>query len=300
MPFEDGVEANVSRLRDIAKRLRDAEFTFDLPQASEAWSDWDLAAKLRMALAFILAGVAPLLAVRQGLAALRCVSCKTRWPQAYPVLELALGLSRAWAVAVGAGLACYTLLDVPAWRLGILKAYWNIWTFGIPLAFSLVALYSDDARDWRKLLEYRITVKGILKGFCWIAVVALIIMPPRFSVHWLPEPMWWLPLRWREALIGLPSLLMAFYIHLGRIESRQSKTATAKTGPASEENSTDPRHWLLLGLIGPIVAVNIFGRGVMPPETLLLQSVGTLILGAILGGALIAAMSRWGDRVSNY
>lgn len=276
MPAEDGIETNLARLRGIARRLRDADFTFDLSKAAEPLSSWDAVGIMRCVLAFLLAVIGPLLAVRQGLAALRCVSCKTRWPQSYPVPELALGTLRTAAVAAGIGLACCALLSLPGWNSGLSRIYWDLWNFGVPMAFSILALYAEDFKGWRKWLERPLTYREALKAAMWFAVIALLIRPPHFPVYLLPERLWWLPLRWREALVGVPCLFMAFYIHLHRLESKHPRAGS------------DPRHWLILGLLAPIGTVHAFGLGLMPPEMLLAQTVQIFLIGAVLGGLLVA------------
>jgi hypothetical protein len=288
MSADDGIEPNLARLRQVAKQLRDADFVFDLSKAAEPLSPWDAIGIVRCILAFLLAVIGPMLAVRQGLAALRCVSCKTRWPQSYPVPELAFGVLQTAAVAAGIGLACCALLSLPSWNSGLTRIYWDIWNFGVPMAFSVVVLYVEDVKGWRKWLERPLTNSEVLKLIAWLAVLWLLICPPSFPVYWLPERLWWLPLRWREALIGVPCLVMAFYIHLHRLESKQTRSGSSDSNQRLRRTGSDPRHWLLLGLLAPIGTVHAFGLGLMPPEMLLVQTVQVFAIGAVLGGLLAA------------
>jgi hypothetical protein len=134
-----------------------------------------------------------------------------------------------------------------------------------------------------------LTYQGALKAAVWIAILWLLIRPPHFPVYWLPERLWWLPLRWREALVGVPCLLMAFYIHLQRLESKQPRAGSSKSDHKPRE--TDPRHWLLLGLLAPIGTVHAFGLGLMPPEMLLTQTLQVFVIGSVLGGLLVVCRS---------
>lgn len=285
MPSESGIESDLGRLRRIAGQLRKADFALDFTGAMETLPAWGASEKARCLLAFLLAAIAPMLAVRQGLAALRCVSCKTLWPQAYPVPELALGILRTFGVAALSGVACYALLNFPFWKLGPWRVYWDIWSFGIPLELSVLALYLEDLKNWRKLLDRTVTLRDLLRMMAWVLVVVLLAHPPHFPVHGLPEGLWWLPFRWKEVLVGVPCLLMAFRIHLHRLESKQPQPASKKHA----ETEADPRHWLLFGLLAPIGTLHAFGVALMPPEMLLVQTIEVFAIGSALGVLLIGS-----------
>lgn len=227
---------------------------------------------LRLALAYILAAGAPLLAVRQALSSLRCVSCKSRWSRFYPMPELLLALLRTSLVAVIGGTACL-------WLLGASDRVARVWTacgVGIPLfvGISLFFLGSVSGEGDRKGSAFATWATRVASIFvCLVAWFAFV--PTTHALSEISRPFDWLTLRWAEAFLGYPCLIIGLRAQLARVER--------------EKFQLDPRPWLLLGLLGPIGTVRAFSIGQFGLEFLLVQTVGAFMLASAIAAALLLA-----------
>ncbi|MBI3505085.1 MAG: hypothetical protein HY059_09605 [Proteobacteria bacterium] len=284
-----GVEWNLDRLREAAAALRGADFLLEAraarlpppePSDVERW--------IRYAAAVLLAAFAPLVAVRQGLNALRRMGCTARWPRASPVPELALALGAAAASAVFLGLCAYALLAIPSWREDGLRFPWPAASVALPLLLSAAALYAQDAKAIRDRFTSPVSPKDLTLAAAALLFVCFLACPPQILRAALkavaarcPE-LWWLQYRWREVFIGAPALIVGFRRYMTHLE-RLGDSRDGKTG-------CDPRPWLLVGLLFPAGTLRVFGVARTPPVQLVAQTLEGALAGALLGLAVLVLL----------
>lgn len=291
---ELSLEDNLERLRSALRDLRDAGQPAVLPApAAPAAPDAPRRAG-RLLLAWLLGAAAPLLAARAALQAARAMRSRVcAWaPMATPVPQVLAGLCAAWAVSAFAGLAAAGAAP-DGWRDGTAHA-WTLWTWCAPLAVGGSALFASSKPSRRGAWSSPLRRRDVAAlGF--LALAAALLLAPRAAVRasalWdsfdrlsAAGVLWWWPWHWRAALVGVPCLTVA----LAAIEGRDS--AAAQGRHAKPGALTDPRGWLLLGLLGPSGAVAAIGGGGAPLFSALLQSASAWALGLAAGGVLAAAV----------
>ena len=233
----------------------------------------------------------PLLAARAALGAERTVRVwvASRAPIAAPVPETLAGRSIMWAGASLAGLFAAAML-APERREEQARA-WTLWTLSAPMMVGAAALFATEGAAvrarWRAPLRLRDLVSALILIFALLGLLA-----PRAALRaagiWesvdrlsgAAEMLWWWPWRWREILIGVPSLVMALIL----IGKRETSSAPKFFG--------DTRGWLILGLLAPSGAVAAIGAGGAPRALAIAQGAAVCVLGALLGFALAGLRAR--------
>lgn len=284
-----GLDDNLDLLRSSLRVLREAGFSSALPAPRPARGlDAGAGRTVRLLLAWLIAAAGPLLAVRAALQSSRLV--RGRLPSwgaaASPVPEIFAGLAASWAAASMAGI--FVAGVVPAgWRDGSERA-WMIWTWCAPLAIGAAALFDSSARGdarWSSPVRRR----DLAAAAGLIVAVALLVAPRaalRVSSLWesfdrlsmVAGALWWWPWRWREVLVGAPSLVISLFF----------------IGGAREKKG-----WLLLGLLAPAGLVAAVGGGGEPVSTALVHGAAAHALGGVLGGlvaGLLVLLDRWSER----
>lgn len=284
-----GLDANREALRGLLRRMRERGYSQDLqPELRGARPLSAGALWVRLVVGFLLAVFGPILALRQGLKALRSLGPGKRLPEASPFLEALTASAVTAAVCAGMGLAAYAMLSVGAWRLDAAPIAWGAWGGALTLLISSAALYFPEPRELRRLA--RRPWGPLAKAAALTAAAFLILLAPaaleeRGPASWLRalsawQPFWWWAVdRWRELLIGYPCLFVGFCLHLRRI------------GPGHPRKSEpgDPRPWLLLGLFAPMGLIQVLARARIPFEEALAQSLYVAAAGTGAGLLLLAA-----------
>lgn len=285
-----GLESNLSELRGLLKPLKGRGVLLGPPPAPTAAPE-PRGAPWRQWLAWILAAIGPLLAARVGLDLVKQarVTVLRRWPVASPVLELAAGLLCATGTACLVGLAVSSVLGGGG-SLGLPEGLATS-ALAAPLVVGALALYSMDLRYWKRRWRSPLTLQGAAR-FLFFLLAALLLLKPRMVLAaaglwgWAERageasaPLWWWRWRWREIVIGFPALLQAFFL----LERRLDAADPPGAGP---EVFSDPRGWLLVGLLGPSGIITALGHPGAPLSMMLGQTVVVVLLGSLLGVVLI-------------
>ncbi len=299
---QDGVDGAIERLRQARAALVAAGLTPGLPARAPsrprpAAPAWLLAAAL-----WSLGLVGPLLAARAGLSALKAARAQAaaRWPVASPVLQLAAGLACETAAAAAMGLAARACLESlgfpgpsPAWvRFSVVA----------PVIVGLLTLYTIDLAQWAVVLAKPLSRGQALAAAALTAAGALVLDPRSIVISaglWpalrqlesFAGPLWWLPWRWRETLIGVPCLLYAMFLIDWRLDCPDCASLSGGT-------LNDARTWFLPGLLAPVgVAAAVARRGT-PLALTLEQTAAALAIGSVLGAFLIVARMRRAHRAA--
>lgn len=292
------LEGNLERLRAALKTVKETGEPLVLPAATPETEDRARAA--RVSLFWLVGLLGPLLAARAGLQCQRAVRTLVlqRMPIAAPVPETVAGLLATWVAASAAGLLASALLPVAA-REPLARA-WTLWTLTAPLAVGAAALFSEGpslAARWRAAVRWRDLATAAL-----LALGLACLLTPRASLTaagvWesvdrlsgAADVLWWWPWRWREILIGVPSLVLAFLL----LDAREPGCETC--GP---KLLGDPRGWLALGLLAPAGAVAAVGAGGEPPLLAAAHGGAAFLLGGAIGFALAGLRARvetWAQR----
>ncbi|MEK7234192.1 MAG: DUF5693 family protein [Elusimicrobiota bacterium] len=292
-----GLDANLERLRAALKTVKSAGLPGVLPAgaARDAPVQPEQAARLLLFYAIGLFG--PLLAVRVGLEAERTVRgwVAASIPISAPVVEVLAGVCVAWAAATAAGLLAAAAL-APARREELARA-WTLWTLCAPMIAGAAALFACEGpavrARWRAPLRMRDLAAAIVMIFALSGLLA-----PRAALRavgiweWVDRfpaaaALWWWPWRWREILIGTPSLVLALILVGKReISSQDGRGSHVRTFLG------DPRGWLILGLLAPAGAVASIGAGGAPIALAVAQGAAACALGAALGFILAGLRSR--------
>lgn len=286
------LEGNLTLLREALRVLREAGLSSAVP--APAPSPAPARVPPLGAAAFFLAGLAgPLLAARVALSAERAARAWTaaRLPPAAPVPQVLAGVTAAWAAATAAGLVAAALLPEAARQE--LSRPWSVWALFAPVAVGAAALYSgggERARSWWS----RALRPSALMGILLLALALSLLLAPRAVLQaagawdalgrlgaWA-DRLWWWPWRWREAVIGVPALVVAL-----TLAARGSDPAASREGFLS-----DPRPWLVLGLLGPAGAMAATAAGAVPPLAAAAQGAVAAAMGAALGLALAFLRAR--------
>jgi hypothetical protein len=293
-----GLEANLDLLRASLRVLREAEPSATLPAARPAAAEDGTESRARVALIWLIGLAGPLLAARAGLAAARAARGPTRLfaPLAAPVPQAAAGLCAAWAVAALAGFAVVGVAP-EGWRDGSQRA-WTLWTWCAPLVVAAAALFASSAptrRAWTAPVRRR-----DLAALAVVALAAALLAAPRAALRasalWesfdrfsAAGVLWWWPWRWREALVGAPSLTLAFAL----IEERDAADGSPGRAPVL---LAEPHVWLLFGLLAPAGLLAAIGAAGEPVGAAVAHGAAAQALGALLGGAIAGLrdlLDRW-------
>jgi len=289
-----GVEDNLSRLRSLLRPLRERELL--ARGGGVAGIDPELerrgAARWRRWLAWLLAVLGPIVAVRLSVKSFKLVrrEVRERRPVASPVAELVLGVLAAAAAAATVGLGLGLLLaGSSAAKLPESLAFS---TMAWPLAIGALALYPFSRKVLMRKLRGSPSYLDLLR-FAALALAAALLFWPRLLLAGTPlwaglksvvdasDLLWWWPWRWREFLVGLPALLYALYL-VGR------QLDDPEPHPQKAGLLDDPRPWLWLGLLFPIGTIAALGRPGAVPGQVLGQTLAVLAAGLVLGGILLA------------
>lgn len=293
-----GLDANLEGLRGALKIVKDAGYATVPPAGSQPGSASRAENSARLFLFYLIGLLGPLLAARAGLGAERLARgwVAARAPIAAPVPETVAGLAAAWAAASAAGLLAAAVL-APERREELARG-WTVWTLSAPMLVGAVALFGSAGpalrSRWRGPLRVRdlaavsllgIALFGLLAPRAALRAAGLWESVDRFSAA--ADALWWWPWRWREILIGTPSLTLALIL-IGKRET------AAKDGCSTcvPKFLGDPRGWLVFGLLAPSGAVASIGAGGAPAALALTHGAVALILGAVLGLALAALRAR--------
>jgi len=294
-----GVEGNLDRLRALLRPLRDRELIgrewpeAAVPSAAASPGRW------RLALAWLLAVLGPIIAVRLGVKAFKRVRVliRKRSPLASPVAELLMGVASTAAAAVAAGLAVALLLkgsNASQLPEGIAFS-----TLAWPLVIGGLALFPLSRAELTRRLSQTPTYADLLR-LAGAAAAAAILFRPRpllaaaglggwaQSVADGSALIWWWTWRWREFLIGLPAFMNALLL--------AGRQFDAEVPEARRSHAADPRPWLWLGLFFPIGAIAALGRPGAAPFMVLGHSVVVVLAGGALGGAWLALRALWEAR----
>ncbi|OGR46002.1 MAG: hypothetical protein A2X37_09445 [Elusimicrobia bacterium GWA2_66_18] len=278
------LDAELDRLRESLRLLRETGLSSILPASSPPPLPSRRGERAaRLALIGLLGAAGPLLAVRAALLCSRLARARldALAPVAAPVPAVLAGLAGSWAVAGAAGAAAAWLAP-EGWIDGPARA-WTLWTWCAPTAVGAAALFVAgpvSKRRWSAPVRRRDL--AVLAGF---ALAAVLLLAPRVVLRasslWdgfdrlsvSAGELWWWPWRWRETLVGVPCLAVALIL----IES-------------------DPRGWLLFGLLAPAGMTAALGAGGLPISVALWQSAAAHLLGAAFGAVLAGLrglLERW-------
>lgn len=287
----DDAETALSRVRAALRPLRERGLIGTDAAGLKAPRRGPLPSGLRL-LAWALAVVGPILAVRLGVIGFKVLRLRVRElrPIASPVAEIALGSLLTGAAGAAAGLVVGMLLiggdaaSLPE-SLALSTMVW-------PLAIGGLALYPVSARGLGRAVVRSPRYLDLI-GFAALALAAVLLLRPRLLLAGTPlwgllqaaadgsETLWWWPWRWREFLIGVPALMHALYL-LGR-------HSDASAAPSHG----DPRPWLWLGMLFPIGVISALGRPEAAPWLVLGQTAAVLAAGWAVGAAALAAHAAW-------
>jgi len=234
-------------------------------------------------LVWLAAAVGPLIAVRAALRTARATRERLVFlPKvASPVPEVLAGLAAAYVVAALSGLIVAWLAPA-GWRDGSARA-WTFWTQLAPLAAGAAALFSLESSAFPRWGEpVRVRDAAV---FALLLAVAALLLAPRFclraalvweSIDGLSSAagvLWWWPWHWREALLGVPCLAVALAL-------------------VEERDRSDPKGWLLLGLLAPAGTVAAVGGSGVPVMIALAQGGASFAFGAVLAG-VVGLLGGW-------
>lgn len=273
-----GVEGNLEKIR-AAFRLNQVYASSSHEVAPDVPVTWPVAV--------LIAGLASLAAVRVGLIVLRASRplVRSKLPESSPVAEILCALASSLGFAALAGLAVSVLGGVP-WRSG----HEPVLSWGAPLALGFFALYAGEAPQWKRRLSRPLSAVRLLRFLAILALTVLLLKPDFLAdvlgvrghlLEWFEKwpGLWWLPWRWREPALGIPALLCAYFLLLKQWDC-----------PGCDDAS-DPRPWLLVGLVSITGVFLTFASGGTPPGAALLQSLTALVAGCALGGCLLRIRS---------
>ncbi len=293
-----GLDDNLERLRAALKVVKSAGLPAVLSSSAPGAPAARLEKVVRLFLLYAIGLLGPLLAVRAGLGAERTVR---RWVAAHaetaaPVPETLAGLAAAWATASAAGLLA-AMSVAPGAREALARS-WTVWTLSAPLVAGAAALFASEGRALRARWRAPLRLSDLAAAFV-LALALFGLLAPRAALRatgiWelvdsLPsvaDVLWWWPWRWREILIGTPSLVLALIL-IGKRE-----TAARDGGSDNAPKFLgDPRGWLVLGLLGPAGTVAAIGAGGAAPTLSVAHGAVAAAIGAALGFLLAGLRAR--------
>ena len=280
-----GLDENLERLRSALKIVKSAGFPSVLPEAARS-NERDI---WRLFLFYAIGLLGPLLAARAGLAVERAIRgwIAVRAPIASPVPEILAGLSMMWAAASAAGLLAAASV-APEWREELARS-WTVWTLSAPMIMGAAALFASEGPAVRARWLAPLRMRDL--AFALVLIGALVgLLAPRAALRaaglWesvdrfsaAADVLWWWPWRWREILIGTPSLVLALIL-----VGKREKSAQDGGGARIPALLGDPRVWLAFGLLAPSGTVAAIGAGGAPPALAVVQGAAACVIGAVLG-----------------
>lgn len=293
-----GLEESLEALREALKTVRAAGHPAVLdaaapPRDVPGWERW-----ARLLLLYLVGLAGPLLAARAGLGVERAVRgwITARAPIASPVPEAASGMAAAWAVAAAAGFIA--AVAAPQSASEAAARSWTLWTLAAPMAVGAAALFGPEGAALRARWRAPLRLRDVA-GVVLLAGAVALLLAPRTAVRvaglWesldkfsaAADALWWWPWRWREILVGAPSLTLALIL-IGRREQ------AAKDGCETcvPRLLGDARGWLILGLLAPAGATAAVGAGGVPAALAAAQGAGAAAIGLVLGLALAGLRAR--------
>lgn len=287
-----GLDENLERLREALKVVKSADLPGVIPAAAPRDESSRAERAARTFLFFVIGVLGPLLAARAGLGAERAARgwFSARVPLSAPVPETLAGLAAALAAASAAGLLAFASL-APERREELSRA-WTLWTLSAPMIVGAAALFSPEGPHARSRWNAPLRLRDFVTAVVLLAAL-FGLMAPRAALRaagmWesvdrlsaAADALWWWPWRWREILIGTPSLTVALIL-IGRREA----------GAEAPKLLGDPRGWLTLGLLAPAGAVAAIGAGGVAPALSLAHGAAACAIGAALGFALAGLRAR--------
>lgn len=294
-----GLDENLETLREALKVVKSAGRPSVLPAGAPREPSRPRSENAARLLLFYAIGLlGPLLAARAGLGAERKVrgwvarSAKI----AAPVPETLAGLAAVWACATAAGLLAAAAVS-PGQREALGRS-WTLWTLSAPMLVGAAALFGSEGpavrRRWRAPVRMR-----DLAAVLVLALALFGLLAPRAALRaagvWesasrlsaAADFFWWWPWRWREILIGVPSLTLALIL-IGKRET----AAADGCSTCVPRLLGDPRGWLTFGLLAPAGAVAAIGAGGAPPLVSAAHGAAAFALGAALGLLLSGLRAR--------
>lgn len=302
-----GLEENLELLRAALKVVKRAGLPAVLPAVGggNAARPKSFPSEIRwkavLALFYAIGLLGPLLAARVGLLVERRVRSWTasRAPISAPVPETLAGLAAVWAAASAAGLLAAALPQAAAREAATQS--WTLWTLSAPLAVAAAALFASEGPSWGARWRAPLSARDLAAAGALALALACLLAPRAFlraagiweSADWSPPAAaylpWWWPWRWREILVGAPSLVLALIL-AGR-SAKGARTPPGE-GTRSLHPLDDPRGWLALGLLAPAGTVAAVGAGNVPAGLAVAQGAAAFALGAALGFALAVFRTR--------
>jgi hypothetical protein len=289
-----GLEENMERLRSALGVVKAA----GLPAVIAPEPAAQASGRFNFFLFYAFGLLGPLLATRVGLGAQRAVRSwvVTRAPIAAPVPEVLAGVAAVWATASATGLLAAGLLP-PGAREACARS-WTVWTLSAPLVLGALALFTSEGSSLQARWRAPVRVRDLAAAAGLALGLACLLAPRAFlgvagvweSVDRLSaaaDLLWWWPWRWREILVGVPSLVIALVL----IDAREPGCQTC--GP---QFVGDPRGWLALGLFAPAGMVAAVGAGGVPMGMALFQGAAAFGLGSAVGLLLAVLRSRVDSR----
>jgi hypothetical protein len=295
---ELGLEENLTLLRGSLKVLRDAGQPDTLPAPRPVSGEPGSSRLARLALLWLLGAAAPLLAARAALQAGRLARSRVCAiaPVASPVPQVLAGLAAAWAVSVFAGLVVAGVAP-EGWRDGSARA-WTVWTWCAPFAVGAAALFASAKPSRRGFWSASVRRRDLVALIAFALAAALLLAPRaslRASAFWesfdrlsAAGALWWWPWYWRAALVGVPCLALS----LALVEERDAEDPRHPR----VKFASDPRGWLLMGLLGPAGLVAATGGGGAPIDAAVLHGGMAWALGLVVAAALAGLrffLQRW-------
>lgn len=287
-----GPDETLESLRGALRTVKAADLPGVLPGGGQGSAPSRPEDAARVLLFYAIGLLGPLLAARAGLSTERAVRgwVSARAPIASPVPETLAGLAVAWAAASVAGLLASAAL-APERREEIARA-WTVWTLAAPMITGAAALFAAEGPSVRARWRAPLRLSDLAAALA-LASALLLLLAPRAALGaagvWesvdrlsaAADRLWWWPWRWREILIGAPSLTVALIL-VGRREA----------GSGEAKFLGDPRGWLALGLLAPSGAVAAIGSGGMSPELAVSHGAAACAIGGAIGFALAGLRAR--------
>lgn len=284
-----GVEKNLDLLRGHAQELKKKGAVLAVSESNRGSPR-----KIWTLFVWVLAIGGPLISVRMGLRALRVAKtfAQNNVPVASPVLELVAGMSASALTAIVTGLVVQAAGGVPVQKLAAAS---------LPLVLGFLAMYFPDWPEWKRRMKNPISFTDILAAGLLAGGIVFVLWPAwalrqlglEQAVLNAPGLPWWLPWRFREIFIGFPCLIQAFDLLNRRwdcpdCDGSELPSERARSGLIAQKDfSSDPRGWLLLGMLGPVGLIMAMGNGGMPLWESLGQAILSSLIGALFGSFLV-------------
>ncbi|MCR4297095.1 MAG: hypothetical protein NUW21_16305, partial [Elusimicrobia bacterium] len=169
---------------------------------------------------------------------------------------------------------------------------WTLWTLSAPVVVGAAALFAAEGPAMRAAWSAPLRMRHLVAAFA-LTLAAVALLAPRAALGaagmWesvdrlstAADVLWWWPWRWREILIGTPSLTLALIL----IGKRESEAGAPRL-------LGDARGWLTVGLLAPAGAVAAIGAGGAEPMLAVAHGAASCAIGTVLGFALAGLRTR--------